>query len=79
MQDGRQRFRAVLKEAAVKLDELVKRIGRAVDDSKPYWEARKVAKQVRWAACEEERVCLGISEEDVKGLRFYLLQGSRVM
>lgn len=46
MQDCRQRFRAVLVEATVKLDELVKRIGRAVDDSKPYWEARKVAKQV---------------------------------
>lgn len=48
MQDCRQRFRAVLVEATVKLDELVKRIGRAVDDSKPYWEARKVAKQVGW-------------------------------
>ena len=36
----------MLVEATVKLDELVKRIGRAVDDSKPYWEARKVARQV---------------------------------
>lgn len=47
VQDCRQRFRAVLVEATVKLDEQVKRIGRAVDDSKPYWEARKVARQVR--------------------------------
>ncbi|KAI4818211.1 hypothetical protein KUCAC02_011564, partial [Chaenocephalus aceratus] len=44
--DCRQRFRAVLVEATVKLDEQVKKIGRAVDDSKPYWEARKVARQV---------------------------------
>ncbi len=36
----------MLVEATVKLDEQVKRIGRAVDDSKPYWEARKVARQV---------------------------------
>ncbi|KAF1381389.1 hypothetical protein PFLUV_G00153430 [Perca fluviatilis] len=42
LEDCRQRFRAVLVEATVKLDEQVKRIGRAVDDSKPYWEARKV-------------------------------------
>ncbi|KAI3358408.1 hypothetical protein L3Q82_014832 [Scortum barcoo] len=45
--DCRQRFRAVLVEATVKLDEQVKRIGRAVDDSKPYWEARKVARQAQ--------------------------------
>lgn len=36
----------MLVEATVKLDEQVKKIGRAVDDSKPYWEARKVARQV---------------------------------
>ncbi|KAM6899255.1 LOW QUALITY PROTEIN: SH3 domain-binding protein 5-like [Xenentodon cancila] len=47
LEDFRQRFRAVLAEATVKLDELVKKIGRAVDDSKPYWEARKVAKKAR--------------------------------
>lgn len=47
LEDGRQRFRAVLVEATVKLDEQVKRIGRAVDDSKPYWEARKVARQAQ--------------------------------
>lgn len=46
LQDCRQRFRAVLVEATLKLDEQVKRIGRAVDDSKPYWEARKAARQV---------------------------------
>lgn len=32
----------------MKLDELVKKIGKAVEDSKPYWEARRVARQVRW-------------------------------
>ncbi|XP_047460776.1 SH3 domain-binding protein 5-like [Mugil cephalus] len=47
LEDCRQRFRTVLVEATVKLDEQVKRIGRAVDDSKPYWEARKVAKQAQ--------------------------------
>ncbi|XP_039978494.1 SH3 domain-binding protein 5-like [Xiphias gladius] len=47
LEDCRQRFRAVLVEATVKLDEQVKRIGRAVDDSKPYWEARKVARQAQ--------------------------------
>lgn len=46
VKDYRQRFRAVLVEATVKLDEQMKRIGRAVDDSKPYWEARKVARMV---------------------------------
>lgn len=46
VQDCRQRFRAVLVEATLKLDEQVKKIGRAVDDSKPYWEARKAARQV---------------------------------
>ncbi|XP_071394793.1 SH3 domain-binding protein 5 [Centroberyx affinis] len=47
LEDCRQRFRAVLVEATVKLDEQVKRIGRAVDDSKPYWEARRVARQAQ--------------------------------
>lgn len=47
LQDARQKFRSVLVEATVKLDELVKKIGKAVEDSKPYWEARKVARQVR--------------------------------
>lgn len=46
-QDSRQRFRAVLVEATVKLDEQVKKIGKAVEESKPYWEARRVARQVR--------------------------------
>lgn len=50
LQDCRQRFRAVLVEATLKLDEQVKRIGRAVDDSKPYWEARKAARQVHTRA-----------------------------
>lgn len=46
-QDARQRFRSVLVEATLKLDELLKKIGKAVEDSKPYWEARRVARQVR--------------------------------
>ncbi|KAG7280470.1 hypothetical protein CRUP_033771, partial [Coryphaenoides rupestris] len=45
LEDYRQRFRAVLVEATVKLDEQTKKIGRAVDESKPYWEARRVARQ----------------------------------
>ncbi|XP_052328333.1 SH3 domain-binding protein 5-like [Oncorhynchus keta] len=53
LEDCRQRFRAVLVEATVKLDEQVKRIGRAVEDSKPYWEARRVARQ---AQLEAQRV-----------------------
>ncbi|XP_014033566.1 SH3 domain-binding protein 5 isoform X1 [Salmo salar] len=50
LEDCRQRFRAVLVEATVKLDEQVKRIGRAVEDSKPYWEARRVARQAQLEA-----------------------------
>ncbi|MEJ1276636.1 SH3-domain binding protein 5 (BTK-associated) [Cricetulus griseus] len=45
LEDARQKFRSVLVEATVKLDELVKKIGKAVEDSKPYWEARRVARQ----------------------------------
>nr|XP_046274170.1 SH3 domain-binding protein 5-like [Scatophagus argus] len=47
LEDCRQRFHAVLMEATVKLEEQMMRIGRAVDDSKPYWEARKVARQAQ--------------------------------
>ncbi|XP_056439074.1 SH3 domain-binding protein 5 isoform X2 [Gadus chalcogrammus] len=50
LEDYRQRFRAVLVEATVKLDEQTKKIGRAVDDSKPYWEARRVARQAQLEA-----------------------------
>lgn len=50
LEDSRQRFRAVLVEATVKLDEQVKKIGKAVDESKPYWEARKVARQAQLEA-----------------------------
>lgn len=46
LQDARQKFRSALVEATVKLDELVKKIGKAVDESKPYWEARRLARQV---------------------------------
>ncbi|TKS82618.1 SH3 domain-binding protein 5 [Collichthys lucidus] len=45
IQDARQKFRSVLVEATVKLDELVKKIGKAVEESKPYWEARRLARQ----------------------------------
>lgn len=34
-------------EATLKLDEQVKKIGKAVEESKPYWEARRVARQVQ--------------------------------
>ncbi|KAF7691375.1 SH3 domain-binding protein 5 [Silurus meridionalis] len=47
LEDSRQKFRSVLMEATVKLDEQVKKIGKAVEDSKPYWEARKVARQAQ--------------------------------
>uniref|UniRef100_A0A8C8BEJ7 SH3 domain-binding protein 5 n=1 Tax=Otus sunia TaxID=257818 RepID=A0A8C8BEJ7_9STRI len=50
LEDARQKFRSVLVEATVKLDELVKKIGKAVEDSKPYWEARRVAKQAQLEA-----------------------------
>ncbi|XP_048881977.1 SH3 domain-binding protein 5b [Brienomyrus brachyistius] len=50
LEDARQKFRSVLVEATVKLDDLVKKIGKAVDDSKPYWEARRVARQAQLEA-----------------------------
>ncbi|XP_064410989.1 SH3 domain-binding protein 5 [Latimeria chalumnae] len=50
LEDARQKFRAVLVEATVKLDELVKKIGKAVEDSKPYWEARRIARQAQLEA-----------------------------
>nr|XP_060637816.1 SH3 domain-binding protein 5 [Anolis sagrei ordinatus] len=50
LEDARQKFRSVLVEATIKLDELVKKIGKAVEDSKPYWEARRVARQAQLEA-----------------------------
>ncbi|XP_007887861.1 SH3 domain-binding protein 5b [Callorhinchus milii] len=50
LEDARQKFRTVLVEATVKLEELVKKLGKAVDDSKPYWEARRVARQAQLEA-----------------------------
>ncbi|XP_055782134.1 SH3 domain-binding protein 5-like [Salvelinus fontinalis] len=50
LEDARQKFRSVLVEATVKLDELVKKIGKAVEESKPYWEARRVARQAQLEA-----------------------------
>ncbi|XP_029306973.1 SH3 domain-binding protein 5b [Cottoperca gobio] len=50
LEDARQKFRLVLVEATVKLDELVKKIGKAVEESKPYWEARRLARQAQLEA-----------------------------
>ncbi|KAI1901872.1 hypothetical protein AGOR_G00038910 [Albula goreensis] len=50
LEDARQRFRSVLMDATVKLDEVVKKIGKPVEDSKPYWEARRVARQAQLEA-----------------------------
>ncbi|XP_041101009.1 SH3 domain-binding protein 5-like [Polyodon spathula] len=50
LEEARQKFRSVLVEATVKLDELVKKIGKAVEESKPYWEARRVARQAQLEA-----------------------------
>uniref|UniRef100_A0A1A8Q5I5 SH3 domain-binding protein 5 n=2 Tax=Nothobranchius rachovii TaxID=451742 RepID=A0A1A8Q5I5_9TELE len=50
LEDGRQKFRSVLVEATVKLDELVKKIGKPVEESKPYWEARRLARQAQLEA-----------------------------
>ncbi|KAG5264344.1 hypothetical protein AALO_G00252710 [Alosa alosa] len=47
LEDSRQKFRAILVEATMKLDEQVKKIGKAVDESKPYWEARRMARQAQ--------------------------------
>ena len=51
--DTKERSRARRTEISKKtdkkstaLDELVKKIGKAVEESKPYWEARRVARQV---------------------------------
>ncbi|XP_054903361.1 SH3 domain-binding protein 5b [Poeciliopsis prolifica] len=50
LEDARQKFRSVLVEATVKLDELVKKIGKPVEESKPYWEARRLARQAQLEA-----------------------------
>ncbi|XP_032374761.1 SH3 domain-binding protein 5b [Etheostoma spectabile] len=50
LEDARQKFRSVLVEATVKLDELVKKLGKAVEESKPYWEARRLARQAQLEA-----------------------------
>ncbi|XP_028326214.1 SH3 domain-binding protein 5b [Gouania willdenowi] len=50
LEAARQKFRSVLVEATVKLDELVKKIGKAVEESKPYWEARRLARQAQLEA-----------------------------
>ncbi|KAM9494935.1 SH3 domain-binding protein 5 [Clarias gariepinus] len=47
LEDSRQRFRAILVEATFKLEEQIRKIGKAVEESKPYWEARKVARQTQ--------------------------------
>ncbi|MEQ2276572.1 SH3 domain-binding protein 5 [Xenotaenia resolanae] len=50
LEDSRQKFRSVLVEATVKLDELVKKIGKPVEESKPYWEARRLTRQAQLEA-----------------------------
>ncbi|XP_047216354.1 SH3 domain-binding protein 5b [Girardinichthys multiradiatus] len=50
LEDSRQKFRLVLVEATVKLDELVKKIGKPVEESKPYWEARRLTRQAQLEA-----------------------------
>ncbi|XP_048849439.1 SH3 domain-binding protein 5-like isoform X2 [Brienomyrus brachyistius] len=50
LEEGRQKFRAVLVEATVKLDDQVNKIGKAVEESKPYWEARRAARQAQLEA-----------------------------
>lgn len=50
LEEARQKFRSVLTEATLRLDEMVKKIGKSVEDSKPYWEARKVARQAQLEA-----------------------------
>ncbi|XP_061813075.2 SH3 domain-binding protein 5b [Nerophis lumbriciformis] len=50
LEDARQKFRSVLVEATVKLDELLNKIGKPVDESKPYWEARRLARQTQLEA-----------------------------
>ncbi|XP_077576676.1 SH3 domain-binding protein 5b [Stigmatopora nigra] len=50
LEEARQKFRSVLVDATVKLDELLDRIGKPVDESKPYWEARRVVRQAQLEA-----------------------------
>ncbi|XP_059801358.1 SH3 domain-binding protein 5-like isoform X2 [Hypanus sabinus] len=50
LEEARQKFRTVLVEATIKLDEVGKKVGKAVDDSKPYWEARRVTRQAQLEA-----------------------------
>ncbi|KAM9806787.1 SH3 domain-binding protein 5b [Syngnathus typhle] len=45
LEEARQKFRSMLVEATVKLDELLIKIGKTVDESKPYWEARRLTRQ----------------------------------
>uniref|UniRef100_A0A8C4R5J9 SH3 domain-binding protein 5 n=2 Tax=Eptatretus burgeri TaxID=7764 RepID=A0A8C4R5J9_EPTBU len=47
LEDARSKFRQVLGEVTQKLDEQLKKGGKAVEESKPYWEARRLAKQAQ--------------------------------
>ncbi|KAL6109825.1 sh3bp5 [Pungitius sinensis] len=62
LEDARQRFRSVLVEATVKLDELVKKIGKPVEESKPYWEARRLARQAQLEAQKATQDFQGATE-----------------
>lgn len=83
VQDFRQRFRARLVEATWRLDYLMTKLGRAVDDSRPYWEARKMARKVHTNTARAGRrgrltdmVMAGlkrISNDEYEELCFYLL------
>nr|XP_040020642.1 SH3 domain-binding protein 5b isoform X1 [Gasterosteus aculeatus aculeatus] len=62
LEDARQRFRSVLVEATVKLDELVKKMGKSVEESKPYWEARRLARQAQLEAQKATQDFQGATE-----------------
>uniref|UniRef100_S4R491 SH3 domain-binding protein 5 n=1 Tax=Petromyzon marinus TaxID=7757 RepID=S4R491_PETMA len=47
LEEARSRFRVVLAEATAKLDEFLKKLGKSVEESKPYWEARRAARQAQ--------------------------------
>ncbi|XP_061432394.1 LOW QUALITY PROTEIN: SH3 domain-binding protein 5 [Lethenteron reissneri] len=50
LEEARSRFRVVLAEATAKLDEFLKKLGKSVEESKPYWEARRAARQAQVSA-----------------------------
>ncbi|KAI4811022.1 hypothetical protein KUCAC02_013949, partial [Chaenocephalus aceratus] len=71
--DARQKFRSVLVEATVKLDELVKKIGKPVEESKPYWEARRLARQWVMVTRQKSSQSDRLSSRRLKDARFKVL------